>query len=289
MNFYLPDFFYRFKLNNEIVDLMQKKPEYFYDGAKIGAVYGTFPGAIWNGGRKCLGFTDFDNIESTIGKFNDKGIPLRFTFTNCLLEKCHLQDTYCNLIMELAHNGKNGVIVNSKLLEQYLRDKYPNYQYILSTTRCERNIDAINQYCDEYDMVVSDYRDNRNLDFLNKIKDKSKIELLINAYCSPNCKMRKEHYEHLSSDQLNFRKNSPLDAIFSCPTYSRSFQEILDFHTVIKNEELYSTYTEMGFENFKIEGRTSNIFDVIESYVYYLVKPEYRAKVRLHLLKHGVN
>ena len=289
MNFYLPDFFYKFKLNNEIVDLMQKKPEYFYEGAKIGAIYGSFPHAIWNGGRKCLGFTDFDNIESTINKFNDRGIPLRFTFTNCLIEENHLQDTYCNLIMELAHNGKNGVIVNSKLLEEYLREKYPNYHYILSTTKCERNIGVINQYCKEYDMVVSDYRDNRDFDFLGQIKDKSKIELLINAYCSPNCKMRKEHYEYLSSDQLNFRRVSPMDKVFSCPTYNRGFYEALEFDTVIKNNELYSTYANLGFENFKIEGRSSSTYDVIESYVYYLVKPEYRDIVRLHLLKRCAN
>lgn len=289
MNFYLPDFFYKFKLNNEIVDLTQKHPEYFYDGIKIGAVYGSFPGAIWNGGRKCLGFTDFDNIESTISKFNDRGVPIRFTFTNCLIEESHLQDTYCNLIMELGNNGMNGVIINSELLENYLREKYPKYQYILSTTRCERNIDKINQYCTEYDMVVSDYRDNHNFDFLGQIKDKSKIELLINAYCSPDCKRRKEHYDYLSSDQLNFRRTSPMDKVFACPTYNRSFYEALELDSVIKNGELYSTYSNLGFENFKIEGRSNSIYDVIESYIYYLVKPEYKDQVRLFLLKRCVN
>ena len=289
MNFYLPDFFYKFKLNSEITDLMQKNPEYFYDGVKIGAIYGTFPGAIWNGGRKYLGITDFDNIESTISSFNDRDIPLRFTFTNCLIEEKHLQDTYCNLIMDIGRNGKNCVIVNSELLANYLKEKYPNYQYILSTTRCERNIESINQYCRDYDMVVTDYRDNPNLDFLSQIEDKSKIEILVNAYCSPNCQRRKEHYKSLSFDQLNFRKNSASDQLFNCSTQFRSFYEALEFDTVLKKEELYTTYSDLGFENFKIEGRTSNLFDVLESYIYYLVKPEYKDKVRLYLLKHCIN
>lgn len=40
----------------------------------------------------------------------------------------------------------------------------------------------------------------------------------------------------------------------------------------------------MGFNNFKIEGRVLSKPNVIESYVYYLVKPEYRDRVRLDML-----
>ena len=41
----------------------------------------------------------------------------------------------------------------------------------------------------------------------------------------------------------------------------------------------------MGFSNFKIEGRNINPVDVIDSYVYYLIKPEYTDMVRNILLK----
>ena len=142
--------------------------------------------------------TDLNNIKATTEAFNSKNIPLRFTFTNCLLEEKHLLDTYCNLIMESANNGMNEIIINSELLEQFLRTCYPNYKYILSTTRCERDVNKINELCDQYDMVVIDYRDNNNFDFLSKLNNKDKIELLINAYCLPNCKNRKEHYKYLS-------------------------------------------------------------------------------------------
>jgi hypothetical protein len=36
----------------------------------------------------------------------------------------------------------------------------------------------------------------------------------------------------------------------------------------------------MGFCHFKIEGRTDNIVDVIESYLYYMIKPEWQNFVR---------
>ena len=42
----------------------------------------------------------------------------------------------------------------------------------------------------------------------------------------------------------------------------------------------------MGFCNFKIEGRVLHSANVIESYVYYMVKPEHRDRVRLELQLH---
>lgn len=41
----------------------------------------------------------------------------------------------------------------------------------------------------------------------------------------------------------------------------------------------------MGFSNFKIEGRNTHDFNTIESYIYYLIKPEYKDIVRDKLVK----
>lgn len=40
----------------------------------------------------------------------------------------------------------------------------------------------------------------------------------------------------------------------------------------------------MGFENFKIEGRSVPDVNVLENYIYYMVKPEFKDEVRLELL-----
>ena len=40
----------------------------------------------------------------------------------------------------------------------------------------------------------------------------------------------------------------------------------------------------MGFENFKIEGRSVPDVNILENYIYYMVKPEFRDKVRLEIL-----
>ena len=42
-------------------------------------------------------------------------------------------------------------------------------------------------------------------------------------------------------------------------------------------------YMELGFNNFKIEGRVLMGANVLESYVYYMVKPEHRDRIRLEL------
>ena len=132
MKFYLPDFL--LQLNLSLLQLHHSHPEYFNEGIEFGGIYGTFPGAIWNGGRLVCGVTSSTNMKETISLFNDANIPLRYTYTNPLLEEKHLYDTYCNLTMELANNEMNEVIINSPLLEEYLRKNYPNFKYILSTT-----------------------------------------------------------------------------------------------------------------------------------------------------------
>ena len=285
MKFYLPDFNVFRNINGFTLDLLNSNPEYFYEGVEIGGVYGTFPGAIWNGGRLVNGFMPYQEIEYLIKQYNQSHIPLRYTFTNSLIEEKHLYDTYCNIVMELANNGQNEVIINSPILEEYLREHYPNFKYILSTTRCERNVDKINEATKNYDLVVIDYRDNKNMKFLEAIENKDKIELLVNAYCNPNCPRRKEHYEAIAELQLNYKTVDPNTHSFtSCPVYQRQFYDIIGYPTVITREELYGKYTEMGFQHFKIEGRTMPIHQVIESYLYYMIKPEYIDKVRLMYL-----
>lgn len=96
INFYLPDFYYKYDLNIAIIKILKMHPEYFYDNINITSIYGSFPGAIWNGGRLTPGNTDYNNIKATIAGFNELDVKVRFTFTNCLLEEKHIFDTYCN-------------------------------------------------------------------------------------------------------------------------------------------------------------------------------------------------
>ena len=131
---HLPGFVYFRVLNQIYIRLMQDFPEKFRDGYKIGSVYGTFPGAIWNGGRVVFGITSKRDMSAILNMYNSYGIPVRFTWTNSVLEEKHVHDTYCNLIMKLADNGMNQVLVNTPCLEDYIRREYPDFAVISSTT-----------------------------------------------------------------------------------------------------------------------------------------------------------
>lgn len=287
INFYVPNFWQLYNLNTTLVEYMRGHPEKFYDDINIASIYGNFPSCIWNGGRTMVGpRAEPENVKATIEGLNELGIAARFTFTNCLLEEKHLSDEYCNMIMQAASNGMNEVVINSPILEKYLREEYPNFKYISSTTKCLSNEQDIFDEAEKYYLTVLDYRKNIDIPFLQKIRDSGKsdkYELLINAYCSPNCNKRDIHYIYLSRLQLQEFKGVP----HFCDNTLDTFYQVLEaYPTVLKVPDLYEIYNkEFGFRHFKIEGRTANFFDVLESYIYYMVKPEWKDKVRLDLCK----
>lgn len=262
-------------LNQILLNLMEKYPECFRKGYKIGSVYGTFPGAIWNGGRAVFGMTAKGDIEKIIRAYNSKKVAVRFTWTNSLLEEKHLLDTYCNLIMRLASNGMNQVLVNKPVLEEYIRKEYPRFKIISSTTKRILDKDELfAELAKDYYLIVLDYDLNHNEKILSLLEPyASKIEIMVNEICVPGCKKRLEHYRNQSQAQLDFDTTLP----FRCPhdTRNRSFSECRKRPAFISNDEIES-YIERGFVNFKIVGRGLSQQFVKESYLYFLVNEKDR-------------
>lgn len=273
---HLPGFVYFRVLNQIFIKLMMDFPDKFKDGYKIGSVYGTFPGAIWNGGRVVFGITSKRDMSAILNMYNGYGIPVRFTWTNSVLEEKHIHDTYCNLIMKLADNGMNQVLVNTPVLEEYLRKEYPGFKMISSTTKRIVDADALKQELDkDYYLVVLDYDLNHNEAVLEAIKPYAgRVEILVNEVCYPGCPKRTEHYRQQSRLQLEFDPYTP----FPCPNLStpRAFAECMDRPAFISNEQI-EAYIDKGFVNFKIAGRGMPLDYVKDSYLYFLVKEEHKA------------
>lgn len=114
-NFYLLGLTDSYAINSSLIALLRDFPEMFMPNVKIKAVFGSFPYAIWNGGRTEFGQIDIEKSKQIIHELNNHGVAVRYTFTNNLIERRHLDDTYCNLLMEIANNGKNEVLVNSPM------------------------------------------------------------------------------------------------------------------------------------------------------------------------------
>ena len=84
--FHIPDIWVHKDLNLYLIDMIKNHPEFFYDDIEIASCYGCFPSALWNGGRALGGLALETQIQSTIKAFNDRNVPIRYTFTNSYRE-----------------------------------------------------------------------------------------------------------------------------------------------------------------------------------------------------------
>lgn len=271
-------------LNHILFETMKKYPDMFNDGYKIASVYGTIPGAIWNGGRNIAnGSASEKEVEQIIKSYNVYGIPVRFTWTNVLVEEKHVSDPYCNMIMKAGNNGLNQVLVNSDALEEYIRKTYPDYKVLSSTTKrilgMDRLMEELNK---DYYLVVLDYDLNHNEKVIeNLLPYAGKIEILVNETCQPNCPNRVNHYREISKYQIEHDHNK----IFNCTDRN---PDARTFKGCMKRPQFMSTkdvedYTEKGFRNFKIVGRGLSSDFYLDSLIYYLVKPENKEFIRNYI------
>ncbi len=281
---HLPGFCVFKGLNTTVIELMKEYPNCFHEGYRIGSVYGSFPGAIWNGGRTILGFTSKNDVQRIIKHYNSKNVPVRFTWTNSLIEEKHLNDTLCNLIMREADNGQNQVLVNTQILEDYLREKYPNFKYISSTTKRITDPEKLKEELDkDYFMVVLDYDLNHDEDVLKSLEPVAdRVEILVDEICFPGCPKRLAHYRDESLKQLEYEIAAP----FECPNkqQTKCFSDCMARPAFISNTDIKS-YIDRGFENFKLVGRGLPQSLVIDSYVYYLAKPDKQEFIREQIAK----
>ena len=283
---HLPGLFEFHEFYKEFLPLYINNPEYFYDYCKIGSLYGAPEDCIWGGGRVGYGNESPENVLSLA---NTYGISARLTFSNSLLKKEHLGDKRCNDLCALFNESaevKNGVIIHSDLLLNYLKEKYTNLYFVSSTTKVQTDfnefIRELNK--DDFKYVVPDFRLNKQLDKLSALTEveKNKVEFLCNECCYFGCMDRKECYEAVS--KINLGK-SDTEYICRAPESNKGYR----FSSAMKNPgfislyDIENIYIPMGFNNFKIEGRGLGSALLLEFILYYMTKPEYRLIVREEL------
>ena len=133
--YHLPGLFEFYELYRVFLPLFYEHREYFYDWCDIGSIYGAPADCLWGGGR--VGFGDHDPAE-VLALLREYGISARLTFSNSLLREEHLSDRKCNDLCALFEEGgdqRNGVIVHSDLLLAYLKQQYPGFYFVSSTTK----------------------------------------------------------------------------------------------------------------------------------------------------------
>lgn len=281
--YHLPGLFEFYELYCVFLPLYREHREYFYDWCEIGSVYGAPADCIWGGGR--VGGGDCSPQE-VLALMREYGISARLTLSNSLLREEHLSDKKCNTLCALfsePQGTRNGVIVHSDLLLDYLKRNYPELYFVSSTTKVltdfEELVNEIKR--DEFLYVVPDFRLNKAWGKWNTLSQnqKEKVEFLCNECCWFGCRERKLCYEAVS--RKNLGENCP-DHRCTAPDAREGyrFSKAMENPGFIGTDEIKNIYLPMGFNNFKIEGRGLGSALILEFLLFYMTKPEYQLHVR---------
>ncbi len=317
-HYHLPGLFEFYELYKEFLPLYRKHREYFYDWCDIGSIYGAPADCIWGGGRTGFGERDPKEVLKLMQEY---GISARLTFSNSLVTKEHLSDKKCNELCRIFDIGRdnergksfgndkdiechidndndmsginksikecrNGIIIYSDIMLDYIKENYPDFYFVSSTTK------VLTDFCEfenelnreDFCYVVPDFRLNKSFDKLKALSQhqKEKVEFLCNECCWFGCTDRKKCYETVS------RKNLGED----CPEHycvahdsgqGYLFSKAMENPGFIGIDDIKNTYLPMGFSNFKIEGRGLGSAMILEFLLYYMTKPQYQIHVREHI------
>lgn len=294
IQFTVPDFYEKGQFNLAWMAFMKMYPEKF-EQCRVSSVYGSFPLMIWAGGRQNkvdnINFVGLEDVRRIFSMFNSNGVGVVLTFTNSLLQKEHLGDFYCNSVLEiLAGSSLNAVLVNSPVLEVYIRNSYPELKIYRSTTTCSKDLSEA-----RYDRIVVDFTLNNSPSLRNAVltkEQRQRVEIMLNDTCLPYCPYRKAHYEYISQYNLQggLGRIEPLQP-WKCqhPEYKTSFYKNLQNPATISVDQMKFYHDSLGFSHFKIVGREYNPVQLAEIYTYYMVKPEHQAEVMSWAIYHFSN
>lgn len=289
-HFHLPGLFEFYDLYRAFLPLYRNHREWFYDWCDIASIYGSPSDCLWGGGRVGFGEADAEEVFELMKEF---GISSRLTFSNSLLKEEHLSDKKCNELCRLFENApvKNGVIVYSDLLLDYLKRKFPGFYFVSSTTKVLTDFSDFKMELarNDFSFVVPDFRLNKKIEKLEALDEglKNKVEFLCNECCSPFCQERKICYENVSRKNLGLECSDHHCAAPDGDTGYR-FSSAMKSPLFIGIDDIQNKYLKMGFSNFKIEGRGLGSAMVLEFLLYYLVRPKYQINVREEIYLDGM-
>lgn len=289
-HFHLPGLFEFYDLYKAFLPLYRNHREWFYDWCDIASIYGSPSDCLWGGGRVGFGEADAEDVFELMKEF---GISSRLTFSNSLLKEEHLSDKKCNELCRLFEKEpvKNGVIVYSDLLLDYLKRKFPGFYFVSSTTKVLTDFSDFKMELarNDFSFVVPDFRLNKKIEKLEALDEglKNKIEFLCNECCSPFCQERKICYENVSRKNLGLECS---DHHCAAPDGDKGyrFSSAMKSPLFIGIDDIQNKYLKMGFSNFKIEGRGLGSAMVLEFLLYYLVRPKYQINVREEIYLDGM-
>ena len=260
----LPDFYLNYNIINRIKNI---KEEYLKYPVTFSEVTGNFPFCYWNGGFNANYMDSFALNEELNDVINHCQIPIRFNCANIYLQPEDYDDTYANLILAIGENGSNTISISNVSLWNILQEKYPFYSFVFSREadliyKMDANI--VNTLCESgnFELVELPICFKK----LDKIKQKDKVELLINTnniadYDLWRKELHKSHYNF--SDGFYFSEYN---------------------NQILIPEEELKEYVAQGFYHFAVDS-FSNEQDLANFLVKYFIKPEFQLQIYEELMK----
>ena len=285
INFHCPEFYLGQNFYQQLIELEDKHPEYFYENSKIDCIFGSFPYMIWNGGgvSQFGDLVSLENLKNIRDLYATLNISLKFTMTNPLIKETDCYDRYCNKVLEVFENGLNQILVSSPILEKYLKEKFPGYKYCKSIIATENDFDYEKEL-ENYYQIVLPRRKVKDFDFLNSIskENRDKFELLCNDPCPITCPRLYTHYKDFAKATLyEIEKNDQSIFCTGLDCTGLRFSQVKEDQ--IFYDEIIKNYLPIGYNNFKLAGRGS-LYNIIHAIIPYFIKPEYQFEAVFYFL-----
>lgn len=265
-------------------------------GIPIKTIHGCFL-SRFNGGRTSLSYTTKEEIKSLVEKFNSYGVGVKMTLTNTRITPDDLSDPYLNFLLKTLNDGVgNGIICVVDCLAEYTRENYKNLTITASIIKTELEtvlgetdtVEYYNNLCERFDEVVINTTRAFDDDFLSKLKYPEKIEIIANHACVPDCKCAAQHHQLIEDlDRIRERciacnkdyrtdpdyddVNGKIKAMLSACEKRKKLNSIDDTIVQTLNIEEINHLSDMGFRNFKLEGRDRTLIELAISVVYYVL------------------
>ena len=254
------------------------------------------PRCAWAGGRVSnIKFSGYTFLEKVLQRIVDYGTTPAFTFTNISLSNEDIKDKYCNDLLKIIESIGAEVIVASEMLYEHIRQTHPNIKICCSLLQTnyvdikdKDEVEHINNLIDKYDRVVirPEFVKYKSEDF-SKIKDISKIEVLVNQHCVANCENSKIDFkimELFDKGFLTFEQQQKASSKI-CP---KNFRKNTD-RTELTHKEIQNCL-DNGITRLKFQGRTypfDSIFDDLYEYFFNpeIDKKELREEIDAYMAK----
>lgn len=235
--------------------------------------YGMVPSA-WTGGRYSAQKTQDKNALSRILRLIlDCGSIPTFTFSRYDIEEIELYDEFCNWLLDFGVEHGCNFIMTSDLLYNYIKSRHPSAKCVASVLKpiyelkdySHSETDFYNMLLDKYERVVvrPEYSKDLLLKEYDKLSDISRIEVLINQVCIPNCpKAIEEHLNIPKSDWRRFMNMEDIE-IVKCPRGqledTKGMKIDLEIPSLMyTEEEIDNLVYNLGIKNLKLQGRNYN-------------------------------